>query len=115
MSRKGLGKAGRTITRTVKVTGYEQDYLIRRYGSVSAGLRAGLDCLLPASVNNPGRAVRKKAVVNSQNTLFATPDGCGPLISDHPGWKIVARGTKTRTVIKECRNCGIQVTETGNS
>ena len=29
MSRNSLGKAGRTITRTVKVTGYELEYLER--------------------------------------------------------------------------------------
>lgn len=115
MSRKSLGKAGRTITRTVKITGYEQEYLVRRYGSVSAGLRLGLDCLLPDSVNHPGRSVRPKDVVNSQDTIFGAPGGCGPAISDHPGWKIVARGTKTRTVVKACRKCGIQVTERANS
>ena len=115
MSRNSLGKAGRTITRTVKITGYELDYLTRRYGTASAGLRAGLDCLLPDSVNHPGSAVREKAVVNVSDTLFSPPGGCGPRISDHPGWRIVARGVKTRTVIKACRECGLQVTERGNS
>jgi hypothetical protein len=115
MSRNSLGKAGRTITRTVKVTGYELEYLERRYGSASAGLRAGLECLLPESVNHPGRAIRPKDVVNSQETLFQAPGGCGPRMGDHPGWKIVARGTKTRTVVKACRVCGVQVTERENS
>lgn len=108
MSRKSLGEAGRTLTRTVKVTGHEEKYLKRKYGSVSAGLRAGLDCLLPASVNQPGRAVRPTNVVNTQLTLVPS---CGPNLSDHPGWNVIARGAKTKTVIKGCRVCGERVTE----
>lgn len=108
MSRKSLGDAGRTLTRTVKVTAYEERHLKRKYGSVSAGLRAGLDCLLPTSVNHPGRAVRPTNVVNTQLTLIPS---CGPNIEDHPGWKVLARGAKTKTVIKACRVCGEKVTE----
>lgn len=111
MSRKSLGDAGRTKTRTVKVTGHEETYLKRNYGSVSAGLRAGLDCLLPASVNSPGRAARPEKVVNTQDTLFSDHRSCGPKVTDHPGWNIVARGVKTKTVIKACRVCGARVTE----
>jgi len=109
--RPSLGKAARTKTRTVKVTEYEAEFLVRKYGSVSAGLRAGLDCLLPASVNNPGRAPQPKNVINTQSTLLDDGTSCGPNIADHPGWKILARGTKTKTVIKACRICGERVTE----
>lgn len=111
MSRKSLGKAGRTITKTVKVTAYEAEHLERKYGSVSAGLRAGLDCLLPASVNSPGRVPRAENVINTQNSLFSDKNSCGPRVADHPGWNILGRGPKTKTVVKACRICGVRVTE----
>jgi hypothetical protein len=111
MSRKSLGKAGRTITKTVKVTAYEAEHLERKYGSVSAGLRAGLECLLPASVNHPGRAPKPDKVMATQNTLAGTSRSCGPNVEDHPGWNILGRGTKTKTVVKACRVCGERVTE----
>lgn len=111
MSRKSLGEAGRTITKTVKVTGHEEKYLIRKYGSVSAGLRVALDDLLPTSVNHPGSAPRPANVVSTQDTLLTDVPSCGPNLTDHPGWNILARGVKTKTVIKACRVCGERVTE----
>lgn len=111
MSRHSLGEAGRTIVKTIRVTGHEKKYLERKYGSVSAGLRAALDKMLPDSVNHPGRAVRAKNVVSNQSTLFSDKTSCGPRVQDHPGWNIVGTGTKTKTVIKACRICGHQVTE----
>lgn len=109
MGRKPLGKAGRTITKTVKVTSHEQDYLTRKYGSVSAALRAGLEKILPESINHPTRAIRPGGVVDTQDTLLGGI--CGPRPTDHPGWKEIARGPKTGTIIKECRVCGTRLTE----
>lgn len=111
MSRKSLGKAGRTVTKTVKLTQYEVEHLERKYGSASTGLRVALDKLLPASVTTPGRVPRAGAVISAQDSLFTPTTSCGPAITDHPGWTIVARGPKTKTVIKACRVCGERVTE----
>lgn len=108
VGRKSLGQDGRTVTKTVKVTAREAEFLTRRYGSVTTALRVGLDRLLPESVTNPTTTVRPRAVAASQDTFDTT---CGPRMSDHPGWKEIARGTKTRTIIKECRVCGVRVTE----
>lgn len=104
--RPPLGDAGRTITATVKLSKLEQAYLKRRYGTMSAGLRVALDEMLPDSINTPGRAVRPRNVVNTQDLLFSDKT------CKHPGWKVVGRGSKTKTIVKECRACGARVTET---
>lgn len=111
MSRQSLGEAGRTAMGSTRITGYEAKHLRRKYGSVSAGLRAALDKMLPDSVNHPGRAVRAKNVVSETATLFSDKTSCGPLVGDHPGWNVIGRGIRTNTVIKACRICGHQVTE----
>lgn len=104
--RPPLGDTARNKTRTVRISVREEKYLIRKYGTVSAGLRVALDKMLPDSVNTPSRAVRPKKVVATQNTLFS--DGkCA-----HPGWTEVGRGSLTHTIIKKCRACGERRTET---
>lgn len=108
---KSLGMAGRTTMGSTRITGYEEAYLRRRYGTVAAGLRAAIDKMLPDSVNHPGRAVREKNVISQQDALFSDKPSCGPRMQDHPGWNVVGHGTKTKTVIKSCRICGHQVTE----
>lgn len=111
MSRRPLGKAGRTQTKTVKLTTYEVEYLEQKYGSASSGLRAALNQMLPETVNDPGRVPRPGSVIAQQDHLFSDRSTCGPLVTDHPGWVTLARGRKTRTVIKACRVCGQRVTE----
>lgn len=111
MSRKSLGKAGRTVTKTVKLTQFEVEHLELKYGSASTGLRVAIDKLLPDSVINPGPVPRAGAVISTQNSLFSDKASCGPAVSDHPGWTIIGRGPKTKTVIKACRVCGERVTE----
>lgn len=111
MSRKPLGKAGRTVTKTVKLTQFEVEYLEQRYGSASTGLRVAMDRLLPDSVHELGRAPRSERVISTQNSLFSDKTSCGPAVTDHPGWTVIARGPKTKTVIKACRVCGDRVTE----
>jgi hypothetical protein len=104
--RPPLGDVARTVQGNVKVSEREQKYLIRKYGTVSAGLRAALDKMLPDSVHRPARAARPAKVVNTQELLFS--DGkC-----KHPGWKVVGHGSLTHTIIKECRACGERRTET---
>lgn len=104
--RPPLGDVARNKTRTVRISGREEKYLIRKYGTVSAGLRVALDKMLPDSVQTPSRAVRPQKVVATQNTLFS--DGkC-----THPAWTEVGRGSLTHTIIKKCRSCGERRTET---
>lgn len=104
--RPPLGDVARTVQGNVKVSEREQKYLVRKYGTVSAGLRAALDKMLPDSVQTPSRAVRPQKVVATQNTLFS--DGkC-----THPAWTEVGRGSLTHTIIKKCRSCGERRTET---
>lgn len=104
--RPPLGDVARTVTGTVKVSEREKKYLRRKYGTVSAGLRAALDNLLPDSVNHPTRTVRPTKVINTQNVLFSDKK------CEHPGWTVIGRGTVTKTIIKKCRSCGERRTET---
>ncbi len=43
MGRPHLGRAGRTVTASVKISPMEAASLVEKYGSVSSGLRALLD------------------------------------------------------------------------
>ena len=59
MGRPPLGKAGKSVTASVKITGADRDRLIVKYGSVYAGLRMGVQLALSSEVVTPQRRAKK--------------------------------------------------------
>lgn len=95
MGRPSLGASGRTLTRTVKITAYEDAMLRKRCGTSYAGMRAALDAFLALPVG----------VAHTQDVLTVR-------CTRHPAFEEVVRYTDRGVdyVVEQCTVCGFQAT-----
>lgn len=98
MGRPSLGTAARIHQVSVKLSAAELAYLERRYGSGGKGLRAAVECLLPASIGSLA-PIGNPRVLHEAPTLL--PSEC-----THTAWRTATPARGDTMLTQTCRNCG---------
>jgi hypothetical protein len=116
MGRPALGDAARNVVGSTKVSKIEERALIERYGTVHAGLRAGVDLLM--TQNAPRKRPKKGSTAAAVAELAAewaeveaeAPTGVVPC-RIHRNFKVTRRWVEKGQdwTTRRCADCGHEV------
>lgn len=115
--RPSLGRSGRTVPGSTKLTAIEAEILKARHGTIHSGLRAALDAYLTDVGSKPHKVKATKATKKVSPIVLEVPAAVPPVEAParcrvHRNYRVinrwVDRGQQWTT--KRCEDCGFELT-----